>query len=71
MSSGTRIERSPYGEYFSANLGEYRALFFHGGWGKVAASASTQYVIDQFRPEYFINLWTCGGIGNSNGFETV
>jgi adenosylhomocysteine nucleosidase len=35
--------------------------FFHGGWGKVAAAASTQYVIDRWRPELLINLGTCGG----------
>jgi adenosylhomocysteine nucleosidase len=36
-------------------------LFFHEGWGKVAAAGSTQYVIDQFKPTIPINLGTCGG----------
>lgn len=39
----------------------YRILFFHGGWGKIAAAASTQYVIDRWRPALLINLGTCGG----------
>jgi adenosylhomocysteine nucleosidase len=36
-------------------------VFFHGGWGKIAAAASTQYVIDRWHPEMLINLGTCGG----------
>jgi adenosylhomocysteine nucleosidase len=36
-------------------------LFFHGGWGKIAAAASTQYVIDRWFPTLLINLGTCGG----------
>jgi adenosylhomocysteine nucleosidase len=36
-------------------------IFFHGGWGKIAAAASTQYVIDRWQPELLINLGTCGG----------
>ncbi len=36
-------------------------LFFKGGWGKISAAASTQYVIDQFHPKLLINLGTCGG----------
>jgi adenosylhomocysteine nucleosidase len=55
-------ERSPYGEYFFANLGQERVLFFHGGWGKIAAACSTQYVIDRFKPDRLINLGTCGGV---------
>jgi adenosylhomocysteine nucleosidase len=47
-------------------------LFFHGGWGKVAAAASTQYVIDCFKPQYLINLGTCGGIeGRIARFDVV
>ena len=47
-------------------------LFFHGGWGKVAAAGSTQYVIDRFRPERLINLGTCGGVeGRIERFDTV
>ena len=36
-------------------------LFFHGGWGKIAAAASTQYVIDRWSPTLLVNLGTCGG----------
>lgn len=36
-------------------------LFFHGGWGKIAAAASTQYVIDRWSPVLLVNLGTCGG----------
>ncbi|MBI3242647.1 MAG: 5'-methylthioadenosine/S-adenosylhomocysteine nucleosidase [Chloroflexi bacterium] len=58
-------EVSPFGEWFSVELpvgGQTeRVIFFHGGWGKIAAAASTQYVIDRWRPEVVINLGTCGG----------
>src|SRR5882757_1073057 len=63
---------SPYGEYFLAGIGRERVLFFHGGWGKVAAAGSTQYVIDRFRPARLINLGTCGGVeGRINRFDIV
>jgi adenosylhomocysteine nucleosidase len=39
----------------------YPVIFFHGGWGKVAAAAATQYVIDRWHPPLLINLGTCGG----------
>jgi adenosylhomocysteine nucleosidase len=72
MYSRHQIRHSPYGEYFRANLGDHPALFFHGGWGKVAAAASTQYVIVHFKPENLINLGTCGGIeGRINRFDIV
>jgi len=57
-----QIQTSPYGEYFFAEAGGERVLFFHGGWGKVAAAGSTQYVIDHFHPARLINLGTCGGV---------
>jgi adenosylhomocysteine nucleosidase len=34
---------------------------FHGGWGKISAAATTQYVIDHFEPDLLVNLGTCGG----------
>ncbi len=59
------LQRSPFGAYFYANLpvsqGTERVIFFQGGWGKINAAASTQYVIDHFSPSYLINLGTCGG----------
>jgi adenosylhomocysteine nucleosidase len=34
---------------------------FHGGWGKISAAATAQYVIDHFQPDLLVNLGTCGG----------
>jgi adenosylhomocysteine nucleosidase len=66
------IQTSPYGEYFFARVGGQRVLFFQGGWGKLAAAASTQYVIDHFRPARLINLGTCGGVeGRIQRFDVV
>jgi adenosylhomocysteine nucleosidase len=36
-------------------------VYFQGGWGKIAAAASTQYCIDRWHPELVVNLGTCGG----------
>src|SRR5437867_12655115 len=66
------MEHSPYGEYFFRLVGHERVLFFHGGFAKVAAAASTQYVIDHFRPAYLINIGTCGGVAGRIGrFDVV
>ena len=47
-------------------------ILFHGGWGKVAAAASTQYVIDRWQPRMVINLGTCGGFdGEINKGEVL
>ncbi|MBI1929447.1 hypothetical protein HYR99_35035, partial [Candidatus Poribacteria bacterium] len=56
---------SPLGEWFVVDfdISERKepVLFFHGGWGKIAAAASAQYVIDRWSPALLINLGTCGG----------
>ncbi len=54
--------KSPFGEYFYTQIGGQSVLFLQGGWGKVSAAASTQYVIDNFKPDGIINLGTCGGL---------
>ncbi len=66
------IQDSPYGEYFFADVGRDNVLFFHGGWGKVAAAGSTQYVIDRFHPARLVNIGTCGGVeGRIQRFDMV
>jgi len=56
---------SPLGQWFvvELDLGGRRepVIFFHGGWGKIAAAASAQYVIDRWSPALLVNLGTCGG----------
>src|SRR5712691_2022325 len=65
-------ESSPYGECFFQGMDGERVLFFHGGFGKVAAAASTQYVIDHFKPANLINIGTCGGVeGRIGRFDVV
>jgi adenosylhomocysteine nucleosidase len=66
------IEKSSYGEYFFDSVDGEKVLFCHGGWGKVAAAASTQYFIDHFNPEYLINIGTCGGVeGRVRRFDVI
>jgi adenosylhomocysteine nucleosidase len=63
------IQQSPYGEFSNLQLSTARPelvegfnlQLFHGGWGKISAAATTQYVIDRFKPDLLINLGTCGG----------
>jgi adenosylhomocysteine nucleosidase len=54
--------RTPYGEWLVATIGDAGpVLFLQGGWGKIAAAASAQYLIDHASPSLIINLGTCGG----------
>ena len=57
------LQHSPLGEWFETQLDEsdFHVLFFHGGWGKIAAAASTQFAIHHCRPKLLVNLGTCGG----------
>jgi len=59
------LQTSPYGQWFSTDFEIHKktepVIFFRGGWGKVSAAASAQYVINQWSPELLVNLGTCGG----------
>jgi adenosylhomocysteine nucleosidase len=61
------VQSSPFGEWFCFTLSSSPdpIRFFHGGWGKIAAAASAQYVIDRWQPSLLINLGTCGGFEGS------
>lgn len=48
---------TPFGEAFTTGA----LTYFHGGWGKISAAATTQYVIDHYQPNLLVNLGTCGG----------
>jgi adenosylhomocysteine nucleosidase len=54
---------TPFGEWFTHRMGGEDVVFFHGGYGKVAAAGSTQYAIDRWHPAVLVNLGTCGGFG--------
>ncbi len=57
--------KSPLGNWFISQpdlaASAKEIVFFHGGWGKVAAAASAKYVIDRWQPQLLINAGTCGG----------
>jgi adenosylhomocysteine nucleosidase len=55
------VRQFPYGESFNLPVREFPVQFFHSGWGKISAAASTQYVIDIHAPDLLVNLGTCGG----------
>lgn len=63
--------QSPYGEYFVEVLGHRSYRFFHGGWGKIAAAGSTQYLIDRWQPTLLLNLGTCGGFAGQIEREAI
>lgn len=54
-------ERTVFGECFDIRIDRWPVTFFQGGWGKVSAAATAQYIIDKFEPDLLINLGTCGG----------
>lgn len=62
---GAARETTPFGEWFGVDLavgdGTEGVAFLHGGYGKIAAAASTQYAIDRWSPVLLVNLGTCGG----------
>jgi adenosylhomocysteine nucleosidase len=62
------IQQSPLGAHFQIKLAGQPCLFFHSGWGKIATAASTQYIIDRYKPELIINIGTCGGF---SGFSQL
>ncbi len=70
-----RLTDCPFGKWFYANQVENqifpcaqknsgKLVFFQGGWGKISAAASTQYVIDRWQPRLLVNLGTCGGFAS-------
>jgi adenosylhomocysteine nucleosidase len=70
------FQKTPWGEFFEKDIattkGTVPVIFFHEGWGKVAAAGATQYAIDRWNPEIFINLGTCGGFeGSVRRLETL
>lgn len=69
-NSAPAIQASPFGEMFEIELGGRLVVFLHGGWGKIAAAASTQYALDRWNPGLLVNLGTCGGFaGLPNGVQ--
>lgn len=57
-----QMRPSPFGDWFEAAPGDLPGMgFFFGGWGKISAAASAQWVIDHWRPSLIVNLGTCGG----------
>lgn len=65
------LQRSPFGEYANLQLGSQLVTLFHGGWGKISAAATAQYVIDHFQPDLLVNLGTCGGFAGRVETGTV
>ncbi len=55
------MQSTSLGETFNITLAAWNVTFFHGGWGKISAAATTQFVIDHFQPGLLVNLGTCGG----------
>ena len=55
--------RTPFGEWLTVpdQVAGPGVAVMYGGWGKIAAAASTQYAIDRFGPELLVNLGSCGG----------
>lgn len=63
--SATEESKTPFGGQFTTELNNKRLVFFHGGWGKIAAAASTQYALDHLDPKLLVNIGTCGSFHQS------
>ena len=61
------VQFTPMGEWFDQDT----VLYFHGGWGKISAAATAQYIIDHFKPELLVNIGTCGGFDGAIETGTV
>ncbi len=57
------VQTSPFGTFFITPLAGREVVLFQGGWGKISAAASAQYVINRWHPKLVINIGTCGGLG--------
>jgi adenosylhomocysteine nucleosidase len=64
------LERSAW-ESFEADIEGRAVTFVHGGWGKVSAAASAQFIIDCMRPDIIVNLGTCGGLQGRIALGTI
>jgi len=69
------LQASPMGQWFQYDLVvggmNESVIFFHGGWGKIAAAASAQYVIDSWSPRLLVNIGTCGGLAGEIDRDTI
>jgi len=70
------VLESPLGQYFQSSLNlngtSQPIIYYHGGWGKISAAATTQYVIQRWNPRLIINIGTCGGFANKvNKFDII
>jgi adenosylhomocysteine nucleosidase len=61
LFQNAKFEQSPFGEFADVTVGTLPVILFHGGWGKISAATTAQYVIDHFQPDLLVNLGTCGG----------
>jgi adenosylhomocysteine nucleosidase len=68
---GLEIERSPFGELAVTTVEGRQIMLFHGGWGKISAAATAQYVVDTLRPDLLVNLGTCGGFAGRVEVGTI
>jgi adenosylhomocysteine nucleosidase len=59
--AGQRYAQRELGMLRLRSARAWNLTLFHGGWGKISAAATTQYVIDHFQPDLLVNLGTCGG----------
>jgi adenosylhomocysteine nucleosidase len=68
---GCKVSNTPFGGCFEQYIDQFRILSVQGGWGKVAAAASTQWAIDHHQPDLILNLGTCGGLDGRIERQTI
>ncbi len=70
-----QIHTAPVGKWFEpitlVNGEDISPVFLQTGWGKIAAAAGTQYVLDRWQPDLLVNLGTCGGFAGDVEREAI
>ena len=54
-------------QIFKGNIASHEIMLAKSGVGKVCAALNTQYIIDNFKPDYIINTGIAGGIAENMG----
>lgn len=60
------IKEYTYGRFFEQTINDNQVIFFKIGVGKTLSSASTQFIIDKFKPDLIYLIGTCAATNNKH-----
>lgn len=66
------VSRENQREYIIVNKKDQKHIFIHSGWGKIRASAATEYAILKWNSDNIFSIGTCGGFrGFSKKYDLI